>query len=103
MAAVGGQALRPSEKMPSGVTFGLALALACALATSVSLSAQAARRGLGAASARSPPAAKRHRALPLQVVRGGLAGGARSLGASRRRPCARAAVGRAGRPLGRAG
>ena len=67
------------------------------------LPAQAARRGLGTAGARSAPAAKRRRALSLQVVRGGLAGGARSLGASRRRPCARTAVGRTGRPLRRAG
>ena len=67
------------------------------------LSAQAARRGLGAVGACQAPAAKRRRPLPLQVVRAGLGGGGRRLGASRRRPRARAAVGRAGRARGRAG
>ena len=67
------------------------------------LPAQAARRGLGTTGARSAPAAKRRRPLSLQVVRGGMVGGARSLGASRRRPCARTVVGRTGRPLRRSG
>jgi hypothetical protein len=89
-------------EMPSDVIFGLALALACALTTSASFLLKQ-RRGLGAARARLAPAAKRHRALPLQVVRGGLAGGGRSLGASRRRPCLSSAVDRASCPLSRAG
>ena len=67
------------------------------------LSAQAPRRGPRARRAGPAPAAKRRRPLPLEVVRGRLGGGGRRLGASRRRARPRAALDRAGRPLGRAG
>ena len=88
--------------MGLAVILGLALALACALATNVAFLFK--QRG---AVWRRPcvpaPAAERRRPVRLEVVHVGMDRRGRGMAASRWRARARAAVDRAGRPLGWAG